>query len=248
MNCNTYYGDHIFYDDMNKIAQTEDIKFYNKYLNSYMRVLEVACGTGRLSQEISKHVKEFVGLDYSEDMLNIAKEKNNNLKYILGDMRNLDPDELGKFDLVICGFNSLQHLKTDENVIKFFNSCYDVLKDNGMLIIDIFNPDMRFLSKEEIEVFNYSFYSEYYKDNIELYEKRRYDENTRINYLTNIYINKKLGIEIRSNTFMRQYFPGQLEEIIEKTKFNITDKIGDYEYNKFNSESPKQIFILNKES
>ena len=29
MECKTYYGDHIFYDDMNKIAQTEDLKFYN---------------------------------------------------------------------------------------------------------------------------------------------------------------------------------------------------------------------------
>ena len=246
MNCNTYYGDHIFYDDMNQVVQTEDIKFYNKYLNLNMRVLEVACGTGRLSQEISKHVKEFVGLDYSQDMLNIAKKKNNSLQYVFGDMRNLTPEELGKFNLIICGFNLLQHLKTDEDVMFFFNSCYKVLEDNGTLIIDIFNPDMKFLSKEEIEVFNYSFYSKYYKAKINLYEKRKYDEKTRINYLTNIYINKDLNIEITSNTFMRQYFPGQLEELITKTKFSLKEKIGDYKYNKFDSKSPKQIFILNK--
>ncbi len=75
MKCNTYYGDHIFYDDMNKAIQTEDITFYNKYLKNNMRALEVACGTGRLSKEIYEHVNEYIGLDYSTDMLEIAKNK-----------------------------------------------------------------------------------------------------------------------------------------------------------------------------
>ena len=43
MKCNTYYGDHIFYDDMNKAIQTEDITFYNKYLKNNMRALDQTC-------------------------------------------------------------------------------------------------------------------------------------------------------------------------------------------------------------
>lgn len=246
MECKTYYGDHIFYDDMNKIAQTEDLKFYNKYLNSDMRVLEVACGTGRLSEEIHKYVKEFVGLDYSNDMINIAKSKNADINYIWGDMRNLSEEEIGKFDLVICGFNSLQHLENDEDVMKFLESCYNVLQENGLLIIDIFNPNMKFLNLEKTKEFKYNFYSEYYKDNIKLYEIRQYDENARINYITNIYINENLNINVKSNTFMRQYFPGQLENLINKSKMTLKEKLGDYDYNKFTIESPKQIFILQK--
>lgn len=246
MKYNTYYGDHIFYDDMNKVVQTEDIKFYNKYLKSDMRVLEVACGTGRLSKEISENVKEYIGLDYSTDMLDIAKTKNENIQYIWGDMRKLEKEKLGVFDIVICGFNSLQHLKNDEDVDNFLKSCYNVLRNKGLLIIDIFNPNMRFLNIEEKKEYRYSFYSEYYKDNIDLYEIRKYDKTTRINYLTNIYVNEKLSLYIESNTFMRQYFPGQLEELINNSEFILKEKIGDYNYNEFNLQSPKQIFILQK--
>ena len=121
-----------------------------------------------------------------------------------------------------------------------------MLRNKGLLIIDIFNPDMRFLNIKEIKEYRYSFYSEYYKDNIDLYEIRKYDKTTRINYLTNIYVNEKLNVNIESNTFMRQYFPGQLEELINKSNFSIKEKIGDYNYNEFNLQSPKQIFILQK--
>ena len=58
--------------------------------------------------------------------------------------------------------------------------------------------------------------------------------------------NEKLNVNIESNTFMRQYFPGQLEELINKSNFSIKEKIGDYNYNEFNLQSPKQIFILQK--
>ena len=151
MKCNTYYGDHIFYDDMNKAIQTEDITFYNKYLKNNMRALEVACGTGRLSKEIYEHVNEYIGLDYSTDMLEIAKTKNRNVQYIWGDMRNLEKEKLGMFDIIICGFNSLQHLKNDEDIDNFLKSCDNVLRNKGLLIIDIFNPDMRFLNIKEIK-------------------------------------------------------------------------------------------------
>ena len=37
-----------------------------------------------------------------------------------------------------------------------------------------------------------------------------------------------------------------LEELINKSNFSIKEKIGDYNYNEFNLQSPKQIFILQK--
>lgn len=246
MICSTYNGDHIFYDDMNKVVQTDDLDFYNKFLSKNMRALEVACGTGRLSQIISKHVEQFIGIDISNDMLNIAKSKNKDINYMLGDMINLDSKQIGKFDIIICAFNSLQHLKSDEDVEKFLKSCSNILNDEGTVIIDIFNPNMKFLNVEGKEEFMYSFYSEYYKDTIQLHEKRKYDEKSRINYITNIYINEKLNLRIESNTFMRQYFPGQLEELISKNHFEIKEKFGDYNYSKFNMNSQKQIFILQK--
>ena len=70
-------------------------------------------------------------------------------------MRNLEKEKLGMFDIIICGFNSLQHLKNDEDIDNFLKSCDNVLRNKGLLIIDIFNPDMRFLNIKEIKEYRY---------------------------------------------------------------------------------------------
>ena len=43
------------------------------------------------------------------------------------------------------------HLANDEDIDNFLKSCDNVLRNKGLLIIDIFNPDMRFLNIKEIK-------------------------------------------------------------------------------------------------
>ena len=100
-------------------------------------VLDLACGTGAGTIELSnnKLVNKVLGLDY--DIKNIQYAKNNNkspkTKYETFDAMNLDKKLINKFD-VIVSIHTMEHIKDDN---KFIFNLYEYLKKNGVLIIEV---------------------------------------------------------------------------------------------------------------
>ncbi|WP_343346223.1 class I SAM-dependent methyltransferase [Terrisporobacter petrolearius] len=88
-------------------------KLKEDYINEDSIVLDLGCGTGAYSMELSKICKEVHAMDYSDGMLNILKAKiseNNikNIKVIKNDWNNLDLKAEGmdkKYDFVISSLN-----------------------------------------------------------------------------------------------------------------------------------------------
>ncbi|KYO66806.1 class I SAM-dependent methyltransferase [Thermovenabulum gondwanense] len=104
----------------------EHTRFYKDIVNltkNYIRecdtVLDIGCGTGRLSIELSKIVKQVYAIDISEEVINYLKEKCkknniNNLYTFIGDWRNLNID-IEKFDAIFmcymgCIYEELEKL------------------------------------------------------------------------------------------------------------------------------------------
>jgi SAM-dependent methyltransferase len=75
---------------------------------------------------------DVVGLDFSEESIKIAREKNSGISFVVEDMLN-DYSYLGKFDgcVVIAG---LVHLP-NEKLYKAFEKIDNALNDNGFLFI-----------------------------------------------------------------------------------------------------------------
>jgi SAM-dependent methyltransferase len=75
------------------------------------RVLDFGCGAGRLSQALSRHAGEVVGVDVSQPMLATAKRLNAqpNCRFVLNDATDLGQFAAGSFDLVYTTL-VLQHL------------------------------------------------------------------------------------------------------------------------------------------
>lgn len=77
-------------------------KDIHPYLNSYMEVLELACDSGQLSFNLPRHIKSWLGTDFSEQMIFLEARKrveNENLTFDVADATSL-PSEDKKFD---CG-------------------------------------------------------------------------------------------------------------------------------------------------
>ena len=89
-----------YYDAFTK--QVADIEFYSNFLNNNTDVLELGCGTGRVSLALSEEAKSFVGIDISKAMIAEARKKcaKSNVEFILGDITNLSLKR--KFDFVIA--------------------------------------------------------------------------------------------------------------------------------------------------
>ena len=118
----------------------DDIPFYVKEaLDSGGDVLELGCGTGRVTIPIAQAGINIVGLDFSEAMLDIARSKaeglpgnSGELSLQLGDMRDFD---LGRqFSLIIIPFRGFLSLLSVEDEISTLREIRRHLLPDGRLV------------------------------------------------------------------------------------------------------------------
>jgi SAM-dependent methyltransferase len=97
-------------------------------------LLELACGTGAILKILAKsyHV---TGLDLSPQMLAIARKKLPLVRFFRKDMVRFD---LGtKFDVIICVFDSINHVLKFADWQKIFRNAARHLESDGLFLFDI---------------------------------------------------------------------------------------------------------------
>lgn len=98
-----------------------------------LTLLDVACGTGRHIQHLCKHF-DVEGLDICPELLDIARARNTDLAFHLGDMTRF---ELGKqFDIVTCLFSSIGYVRTLDRLGAAMCSMAKHLKPGGVLVVE----------------------------------------------------------------------------------------------------------------
>jgi len=259
-----YYYDNYrladFYDDM--YIYDADYELWKKYIKPGMRILEVACGTGRLTKillenEVDIHID---ALDYSQEMLDILNEKvkafkvnkGNSLNVIKADMRNYSSDE--KYDLIIIPSNSLNHIETNEDFKDTLANMYDLLKENGVFLFDVLNPMFQFLLREQNQRYDGKIYQQkntgkyFYSD-----ETSHYDAAEQINYVTYQYFYcDKNGTKLEESAIykmdikVRLFFPQEINYFLSESPFKTFEKYGWYDEREFDGKTPEQIFVLRK--
>jgi SAM-dependent methyltransferase len=96
------------------------------------KVLDLGCGAGYESMRLRRLGAAVTGVDFSEEPIRIAREKNPDIRFEIGDFRYLSPD-LGRFD-GIAAIASLIHIP-DSELELVFTSMKSVLTENGFAMI-----------------------------------------------------------------------------------------------------------------
>lgn len=97
-------------------------------------LVDVACGTGlhlRAFGEIFPHVE---GVELSEDMLVIAKDRNPGATLHLGDMRDFAIDR--RFDVVTCLFAGIGHMRTEADLDRAAERLVAHLVPGGVAVVE----------------------------------------------------------------------------------------------------------------
>ena len=138
-----------YYDSSPIVVQrTQDVAFYVNSVKKYGDpVLELGCGTGRITLAIAEAGYRVVGLDLSERMLERAVEKRSALRrearervhLIQGDMTQFELGE--KFRSVVVPFRPFQHLLETEQQMACLDCVKKHLAPQGRLIVDFFQTD-----------------------------------------------------------------------------------------------------------
>ena len=102
-------------------------------------LLDLACGTGSLSEIFAENGFSVIGADISGDMLSVAENKRmqsgSDIRYICQDMRGL---ELGQtVDVTVCALDSLNHLDGIQDVKTVFERVYEHTSEGGLFLFDM---------------------------------------------------------------------------------------------------------------
>jgi SAM-dependent methyltransferase len=249
IDCHNLYRDGRHYD-LHNIDFVEDIDFYLKQIERYGEpVLELACGTGRITIPIAQREIQISGIDISDSMLEHAKqkakEKGLDIEWLRADFRSFSIEK--KYNLIFIPFNSIVHIHDREGFEGLFRCVKEHLSEQGRFIIDVFNPRLDILMRDTSDVYPVKEYPDPDgRGTVVVTERHNYDAASQINRIKWYYNIGNGEEEFVVENNIRILFPQELDDLLYYNNIIIETKYGNYDESEFNASSPKQIVICRK--
>lgn len=101
------------------------------------RCLDLACGTGVLCGILQENGFDVQGMDLSADMIAEARKNYPGIPFDVADMVTYHPE--GRFDLVTCTGDAVNHILAEEDLLQIFRNVYDSLEPGGYIVFDFLN-------------------------------------------------------------------------------------------------------------
>lgn len=106
-------------------------------------ILELGCGTGRMTRKLRDFGYDMIGVDISQEMLDIAirQEKKGvagEILYLNQDMREFEL--YGTVAAIICICDGMNYITEKEDLLKVFRLVNNYLDPNGVFIFDMNTP------------------------------------------------------------------------------------------------------------
>lgn len=102
-------------------------------------VLDLGCGTGNMTEQLAAFGYDMIGVDFSEEMLEIARQKQlisrYDILYLLQDMRKFELYGTVRAVVSIC--DSMNYLMTEADLLQVFKLVNTYLDPNGIFIFDL---------------------------------------------------------------------------------------------------------------
>ena len=215
-----------FYDWEN--AQTlgrRDVAFWRRVAGKANgRVLELGCGTGRVSLPLARAGIDLVGIDRSAQMLARAK-RHASLQLIRGDIRAL-PFGDGVFPMVIAPYGILQSLIRPRDLTATLASVARVIEPGGSFGIDLV-PDVPKWREYDNRV---QLRGKAHGAQITLIESVRQDPKRHLTTFQQTYVERR-GTRTREHRFdltFRTLSVRQMTAQLERAGFHVDAVLGDY--------------------
>jgi SAM-dependent methyltransferase len=244
------YRDGRHYDELIRSFALADLPFYlEEAKRGRGPMLELACGTGRLTIPIAQSGVEIVGLDQSASTLAYARTKAGdagvNITWVEADCRQFD---LGrKFALIFMPFNSMQHLHDHPSLASLFDNVGKHLAEGGRFIFDVFNPSVAILNRDP----NQRYVERQYEDpdgrgTITLEQTALYDDAAQVNRIT-WYFSRPEEKDFRvEQLHMRCFFPQEMDLLARANGFAVEEKFSNFERQPFAGGGMKQVMVCRK--
>lgn len=207
-------------------------------------ILELACGTGRLTIPLARAGFTVCGLDLSPTMLAEAQRKSHGLapapRWLSGDMRDFALGE--RFGLIIIAFNSIAHLYTRDDAERCLAAVRQHLAADGRFVLAFLNPRIDLLARRADDVREVARYPDPDTGgDVVVTETARYDNATQMNHVLWRYTTGREAVT--RSLAMRIWFPEELTSLLHYNGFAVESRYGAFDRRAFGPGSPHQVIV-----
>ncbi|MGB8643746.1 MAG: methyltransferase domain-containing protein [Anaerolineae bacterium] len=215
-------------------------------------VLELMCGTGRVTLPLLQAGAKLTCVDNSSEMLTLLRRKLD-AQHLAADVRQIDVRELmldKQFDLILIPFHSLGELVSADDRRATLKRIHAQLTDRGRLIVTLHNPPLRLKSIDDhLHLVGKHLLPE--RESLFFWTWQSYDPDRRIVTGYQFYelydargiMQRKRMLEIR----FALLGPDEFADLARSEGFQVQSLYGDYRRSPFDpTASPYQIWILTK--
>lgn len=201
-------------------------------------ILDLCCGTGRHSIVLANRGEKVVGLDYSPNLLRVAKnsmaETGVAVSLVRGEMRHL-PFRPKVFGVAVNMFTSLGYLASEAEDVESFSEVARVLRKEGLFLVDVINRRhlLRSFKKKD-----WGEYPRFY-----ILERRILDEKAYRLHSKWVVIEKKSGKTRVFDHNLRLYTLAQLRAMLRQGGLTVKAVYGDYEGHALDEDSSRLIIL-----
>ncbi len=203
--------------------------------NENQAILDVCCGNGRHALEIEKRKLSAWGVDLSQRNIQLAQSNSEfPERWWVQDIRKLEHGHT--FDFVLNLFTSFGYFDTDQEHMDVLSRVGDLLKLDGILVLDFLNLDYVVRNLVQVEVIPG--------------ELSNYNIHRSINQQ---WISKDISFEYHGRKYqycekVRAFHHNDLRQMLEACGFKVIRHWGDYSLNDHSEQSPRCIFVVQKQS
>ncbi len=207
-------------------------------------VLDLGCGTGNVTLPMAMRGYEMLGLDASEEMLQIASEKakaaEQEILFLHQDMTSFEL--YGTVDAMVCALDGVNYLTEDGDLAAMLKLLHYYLNPGGILIFDI-NTPYKFRQVLNGKTFVYD-----EEDACCIWENT-FEEETQICYFDlTFFLKNPDGTYTRQEEYQeeRSYTPQEIQEIVKECNLDCLGVFDNLSFDPPKEDSERLFFVIRR--
>jgi SAM-dependent methyltransferase len=230
------YADPALYD-LEYTDHTEDIAYYTRLASkSPGPLLELGCGTGRLTLPIARAGGRVDGVDLAPSMLEGLRlklaaepaEVQARVRFWEGDFRDPPPHTRTDYAWVLWPFNALHHCTGPDDVLRTLAAARARLATGGGIALDVYLPDRELYDRDPGRTYEHRIFKDPRTGRpLHTWEQGWWDEPTRTHHVVYTYRDHQ-GSEERAHLRLRMFERDELIQLFHEAGFRVAFSAEDF--------------------
>ena len=212
------------------------------------RVLELACGTGRVLRALAAAGHDCTGVDASPAVLALARARTAGLGpvHLLQARMEALPAGLGPFDLALCALNSFAYLPDQAAQIAMLTGVQARLVPGGLLVLDLSPVEPTGPFPANGELVHQGTWPRPDGGQVQKFVSGHWDLAAQQQQVTWIYDETDAAGRLRRTAIpqtIRYTYRWEAQLLLERAGFHLTAVYGSYDLEPYSSNSPRLILV-----